>query len=623
MDENKRQPEEHEVLAEIHSVISNNPEFGSKRVASSIKSSNPDWHIGDKRARGTWHPPPPVPAPRPRARGLCPLPDQQPVQVPEVQSPPAETEPEPDVVSSAVTKDLPAKEPVSSAFSSAFEPEKDEAPASSAWTAAPVQAEEIAQTSPWTSAATETSELVQETVEKPTEKTPQPVVEKVAAPVEKEVVSEVREEVVEREAEPETQEQVEEITSRGICCECVDDGSCSGDPKPVVEETEPAVEEVAVEEEAPVVEESTAIEEPVKESVEETVAHVEEVVVPREKEQEQAATSSAWTTTLVQEEPVSAWTTAPVKEEPAVNKPVVEEVEKVAEEPFQKETTPVVTEPVVEPVEKVEEAPVASPWTSAPVHKAVESAAPVPEKVAEVAETVKEPVKETPAPVVEEPAIPVKEEVAAVVEEVAAPVAAVAVVEKEVPAASSAWNTTPVQEEVKAVVVEKIETVKESAAEPQKEFVVKETVAETKESSASAVKEVVVATEAVFEDAKIDKKAIANAFDGVSSYKVDSVSRSRRFQVSRPPPPSRPTHLARVAPAESLAALSCSLLRFALVACHAAIVVQRSCSRGASCVSRRDASIRIRSISFLARFALTWRQWPWIHVRSDWLQHGF
>lgn len=49
MDESKRQPEEHEVLAEIHSVISNNPEFGSKRVASSIKGSNPDWHIGDKR----------------------------------------------------------------------------------------------------------------------------------------------------------------------------------------------------------------------------------------------------------------------------------------------------------------------------------------------------------------------------------------------------------------------------------------------------------------------------------------------------------------------------------------------------------------------------------------------
>ncbi|KAE8998849.1 hypothetical protein PF005_g15801 [Phytophthora fragariae] len=49
MDESKRQPEEHEVLAEIHQVISNNPDFGSKRVASSIKSSNPDWHIADKR----------------------------------------------------------------------------------------------------------------------------------------------------------------------------------------------------------------------------------------------------------------------------------------------------------------------------------------------------------------------------------------------------------------------------------------------------------------------------------------------------------------------------------------------------------------------------------------------
>jgi hypothetical protein len=61
MDGGKYQPEEHEVLAEIHQVISDNPEFGSKRVASSIKSSNPDWHIGDKR--GAFH------CNRPRARG--------------------------------------------------------------------------------------------------------------------------------------------------------------------------------------------------------------------------------------------------------------------------------------------------------------------------------------------------------------------------------------------------------------------------------------------------------------------------------------------------------------------------------------------------------------------------
>ncbi|EEY53652.1 uncharacterized protein PITG_07342 [Phytophthora infestans T30-4] len=104
MDESKRQPEEHEVLAEIHSVISNNPEFGSKRVASSIKGSNPDWHIGDKRGSSPWNVAPAATSTNPEAASpwaVSPFQTSNPFKSPDTSSPPAETEPEPDVVSSA------------------------------------------------------------------------------------------------------------------------------------------------------------------------------------------------------------------------------------------------------------------------------------------------------------------------------------------------------------------------------------------------------------------------------------------------------------------------------------------------------------------------------------------
>lgn len=53
----KTQPDEHEVLAAIHEIIGENPDFGVKRVASSIKGQNPHWTLGDKRGalRGLCH----------------------------------------------------------------------------------------------------------------------------------------------------------------------------------------------------------------------------------------------------------------------------------------------------------------------------------------------------------------------------------------------------------------------------------------------------------------------------------------------------------------------------------------------------------------------------------------
>jgi hypothetical protein len=49
----KTQPEEEEVLAAIAEVIDQNPDFGLKRVSSTLKEKNPEWSLGDKRGR--WH----------------------------------------------------------------------------------------------------------------------------------------------------------------------------------------------------------------------------------------------------------------------------------------------------------------------------------------------------------------------------------------------------------------------------------------------------------------------------------------------------------------------------------------------------------------------------------------
>ncbi|TMW66472.1 hypothetical protein Poli38472_004237 [Pythium oligandrum] len=45
----KRLPEEEEVIEAISSVLEENPDFGLKRVASTLKQQNPNWTLGDKR----------------------------------------------------------------------------------------------------------------------------------------------------------------------------------------------------------------------------------------------------------------------------------------------------------------------------------------------------------------------------------------------------------------------------------------------------------------------------------------------------------------------------------------------------------------------------------------------
>ncbi|KAK1932594.1 Zonadhesin [Phytophthora citrophthora] len=628
MDESKRQPEEHEVLAEIHSVISNNPDFGTKRVANSIKSNNPDWHIGDKRVSkiykkykssmssedtgsSPWNVAPAAPSPEAASPwAVSPFQTSNPFKSPESPPTPSETEPEPDVVSSAVMEDLPAKEETS-AFSTAFEPAAEEAPAaSSAWTSAPV-AEETAQPSAWTSAASEAVEKVQEAVEEVVQQTPESVVKE--------------ETVVEKEVEPEVPQVEETASSAWTSAPAQEEPSASAwTAAPVQEEVSPVKVEEEVEKapvkETEVVEEPIHVEEvaaPVEEHVEEAPAAVVEEVA----EEVPVVTSSAWTTAPVHKETSSTWTTAPVQEEAA--KDVVEDVAEVGPadaKQFAEEAGVAVAEPVVEAVQvedEVELISASSPWTSAPTQEEVKEIAEVVKEVEPVEETpapvveevistpveieeeqvpapiidspveeepvtasawnttptqeevavkkvaeipaVVEPIVETPKPVVEthEPvaaspveeevttsawntqplqnAAPVvesvKEEVVAAVEEVAAPVVEAAAVvktkvEEEAPAASSAWNTTPVQKEAKTVVVEKVvEPVKEVAAEPVQEPVAIEKKVEVMETLS---KEVVVATETVVEDAPLDKKAIANAFDGVDSYKVDSVVKVKK-----------------------------------------------------------------------------------------------
>ncbi|CAI5725549.1 unnamed protein product [Peronospora destructor] len=446
---------------------------------------------------------------------VSPFQTSNPFKSPETSSSLTETEPEPDVVSSAVIKHLPATTKSASAFSAAFElsKETEEPIALSVWTMAPIaKAEETVSASGWTSAAPDAAEQVKQ-------QEPLAPVEESIAPVEKEVVTE------EMAAAEEEESGAAGTTSARTSVPVQEAAASAWTMAHFVKET--AVVEKAG---AAVVAVSTPVE-----PAEETLPLVvDEIVVPHKEEKEESfcAASAAWTTASVKEASSNAWTSALVLDEVV---PVVVKVEADAERPVVQEK---VVEPVVETAAVEEEAvpvkivtPELAVATLEPAEEKAElvtmARKPVAEPLIEQdglptgawnSTSVQEEVMKETAPVKEEPT---KQELVeldvAPVEEIAA----FAEAEKVAFATVSAWSTTLVQE----ITADEIETIKE--VKPIQEPAAVEEV--TKEAPVAAVKDVLMATELVVENGKVDKKAIANAFDGVASYKFDSVSKAKKI----------------------------------------------------------------------------------------------
>uniref|UniRef100_A0AAV1VGM7 Uncharacterized protein n=1 Tax=Peronospora matthiolae TaxID=2874970 RepID=A0AAV1VGM7_9STRA len=255
--------------------------------------------------------------------------------------------------------------------------------------------------------------------------------------------------------------------------------------------------------------------------------HAEEVVVETEKET--PPSSSAWNAAPAQEQVKAALvekSTKPVKEAELVQKHVI-----VDNKPknVTKATPIAAVKEVV--VEAEKETPLSSSaWNATLAQKEMKAA--VVEKSmkpAKEAESVQKHVIVDNKPKNVTKATPI-----AAVKEV------VVEAEKETPPSSSAWNAAPAQKEMKAAVVDKPTKPAKEAELVQKHVIVdNEPKNVTKATPVAAVKEAVVTTEAMAEDAKIDKKAIANAFDGVASYEVNSVAKPKKIPmveaaVSRP-----------------------------------------------------------------------------------------
>ncbi|CAI5740087.1 unnamed protein product [Hyaloperonospora brassicae] len=226
-------------------------------------------------------------------------------------------------------------------------------------------------------------------------------------------------------------------------------------------------------------------------------------------------TSSAWTVAPTQTEKSEATlcTPAPVRDEvtPATVARLVSVVKAA------KPAVPDTSDPAAAAsksmvkVHVTEDAPSTSAWNTTPVEEGVlKTDVPITEDSG----------KQKPAAFAEakkvEPITPPAKEVA---------VAA----EKDTPSSSSTWNATPVREEVKAGTVKKSTEPAKKAGVVQKHAIVDDkTTNVTKETPVAAAKGVVIATEVVSKDSTIDKKAIANAFDGVASYEANSVAHPKK-----------------------------------------------------------------------------------------------
>ncbi|CAH0516385.1 unnamed protein product [Peronospora belbahrii] len=481
---------------------------------------------------------------------VSPFQTSNPFRTPDSSSSHTKTERESDVVSPDKMDDQLTTTKPTPVFAAAFESAKEvkDPVASSPWTTAPLAtAEETVPTSSWTS---ETSDVDEQVVDKTLDS-----VKKTFATIVDELVEEA---VVEKEKLG-AQEQDEEPRSVRVRVPVKEATTSAWTTIPVVNEAV-ADEDAGVAEEPAVVAASAPVE-----RVGEAFAPVVDETVVSSKEEALAA-SSAWTSTPDLEESV-----------PVATKKAIAVVRKsVAPED--------VVEPAVEAAaievevesQFVEEPPLetASPWTAASGQERDSSswaAAAVWEEAASVKIAAPELAVETPDPVAEAPEYvtaapksvvetcveedgpvlsawnstsvqadalkkadiikeePIEQEVVAVAEMVEAPVEEVSAVfgaENVALDMSPAWNTTPVQEEVDVCKVDKmVKPVREE--EPVEEPAVVEKV--TKEADVAAVKEVVMTTEDVVKDVKIDKKAIANAFDGVTSYKVDSVTKVKKI----------------------------------------------------------------------------------------------
>lgn len=507
---------------------------------------------------------------------VSPFQTNDPIKLSDASSLPAESEPEPDVISSVVMENLPTKKKsASSALSSV---NQENTLSSSAWITSPItRVEETVQTSARTSDATKQMQKVEEE-SAPTnfiENVSDTFVKDVALPIEQGFTDKVETEAVHKDSPQNMQLQVEENTMT-TCITSAPSGevpatACSA----LVEEDFIVVENVVVEK--PAVQKqgiagalgAQVVDGPDHPVVEEEPAEKNFITLVKEpaivSNLEDVATLNTLNTSPVRHgERTSALTSAHMQQELSLQKAAGEHS---SESLVEKGVTSKAVKPVGKVdanVEKVkstvlqintstQKAPSASPWTTTPVQEDVINAAFAHEEPAQVAEKVHSAAKVSASivkdhPVIEKlqiisackssPRVDIAETIektaAVVVKNIAIPVAKsiVALKEKESIALSS-WNTAPVPEKA-TLSVDKVEKVagpvKEFVAKPvlesdsvnQVDFTVKSEAITQKKVIPKAVKDV-VAIEAVIAENKTDKNAIANTLEGVASYKADSI----------------------------------------------------------------------------------------------------
>ncbi|KAI9921461.1 hypothetical protein PsorP6_000307 [Peronosclerospora sorghi] len=475
-----------------------------------------------------------------------------------------ETEPEPDVVSSMVVDDLLTTEPKSGLPAAYGGPEKEtEEPAS--LLARDERDLTKTQASPWTSAAMNVEV-----------KDPSPIKKVSIAPAFEELVDQA--EKVDAEQESSVEQPVEEIISPCIAApEQVQAASGSTSVVGIASPTLPVegltVEEVTIAEKpagiaTPASKRLITVEEVTiskKLAVDATPASsVDDIVVRQKEEVTPVAASSPRTIAHAEGDTPSAWNMKPDQKQdthdveasfknssvasqvvkPAVLAAAVEDTEELM---GNGEVLAGIASSctVVSPEETLEDV---NPWMEATMQKqgaSVTTATPqpleeTPESVVETPDTaVAASIEPVPDALIEKYAPPTnawnsspvqerdvngssvsvkstKQQTTVMVKKRMAPGAVVTEAEELSPTATSAWLEQEIKVDVAEVMVEKVETIQEI---PTAEH----DVDANEKNSRVAVKQVVTATSAV-EGAKIDKKAIANAFDGVAKYRVDSIT---------------------------------------------------------------------------------------------------